>query len=159
MVDQLLENMGIDLKKGGGIPELTTFQKHFHEYKIVVYSGLNCDSIMNQGHIKSKKRFNFLFDEATRHYHVIGNLTGAMAKRYVCEGSNKGCRYGASRTCEQTCNDCRVSILCRSAGITISCYVCKRHLSCQICFDNHKKPKVRRRAHVGFGSVAVRAAL
>ena len=101
MVDQLLENMGIDLKKGGGIPELTTFQKHFHEYKIGVYSGLNCNSIMYQDHIKSDKRINLLFDEAPRHYHVIGKLTGAMAKRYVCEGSNKGCRYGASHTCEQ----------------------------------------------------------
>ena len=38
VVRQLLETTGIDLKNGGGIPELTRFQEHFHEYKIVVYS-------------------------------------------------------------------------------------------------------------------------
>ena len=42
VVRQLLETTGIDLKKGGGIPELTRFQEHFHEYKFVVYLGLNC---------------------------------------------------------------------------------------------------------------------
>jgi len=81
VVDQLLETTGIDLKSGGGILELTRLQVHFHEYKIVVYSSLNCDSIMYQGHVESDKRFNLLFDEVTRHYHVIGNLTGGMAKR------------------------------------------------------------------------------
>jgi len=81
VVRQLIETTAIDLKNGGGIPELTRFQEHFHEYKIVVYSGVNCDSIMYQGHVESDKRINLLFDEVTRHYHVIGNLTGAMAKR------------------------------------------------------------------------------
>jgi len=75
VVRQLLETC-IDLKNGGGIPELTRFQEHFHEYKLVVYSGLNCDSIMYQGHVESNKRVNLLFDEVIRHYHVIGNLTG-----------------------------------------------------------------------------------
>jgi len=38
-VDRLLETTGIDLKNVAGIPERTEFQEHFHEYKIVVYSG------------------------------------------------------------------------------------------------------------------------
>ena len=76
MVRQLLKTTGIDMKNGGGIAELTRFQEHFHEYKIVVYSGVNCDSIMYQGHVESDKRINLLFDEVTRHYYVIGNLTG-----------------------------------------------------------------------------------
>ena len=33
---KLLETTGIDLKNGGGIPELSRFQKNFHEYKTVV---------------------------------------------------------------------------------------------------------------------------
>ena len=45
---QLLEDIAIDLKNGGGIPALNRFQEHFHEFKIVVYSGLNCDNIMYQ---------------------------------------------------------------------------------------------------------------
>jgi len=80
VVEKLLETTGIDLKNGGGIHELTRFQEHFQEYKIVVYFSLNCESIMYQGHVESEKRINFLFDEVTRRYHVIGNLTGANAQ-------------------------------------------------------------------------------
>jgi len=68
VVGQLLETAGIDLKNVGGITELTRFQEHFHEYKIMTYSGLNCDCIMYQGHVESHKRINLLFDEVTRHY-------------------------------------------------------------------------------------------
>jgi len=60
VVDQLLETTGIDLKNGGGIPELTRFRELFHEYKIVIWCGLNCDS-MYQGHVESDKRINVLF--------------------------------------------------------------------------------------------------
>jgi hypothetical protein len=62
MVRQLLDTTGIDLKYRAGIPELISFQKHFHKYKIVVYSGLNCDSIMFQGQAESDKRINLFFD-------------------------------------------------------------------------------------------------
>jgi hypothetical protein len=65
MVQQLLETSSIDLKSGAGIPELTRFQDHFREYKIVVYAGLNCDSVMFQGQVESEKRMNLLCDEVT----------------------------------------------------------------------------------------------
>ena len=160
VVDKLLETTGIDLNSGGWIPELTRFQEHFHEYKIVVYSGLNCDSIMYQGHVESGKRINLLFDEVTRHYHVIGNLIGAMAKRYVCEGCNKGCRYGASHTCEQTCSDYMVSPPFKYAGPRIPSKLCNRHFRSQTCFDNHKKKTpLKVRARVSFVSFAIRVAL
>ena len=45
-LDQLLAETGISLDNGGGIPELQRFQDHFRQYKIVVYTGLNCDEIM-----------------------------------------------------------------------------------------------------------------
>ena len=146
VVRQLLETTGIDLKNGGGIPELTRFQEHFHEYKIVGYSGLNCESIMYQGHVESDKRIDLLFDEVTRHYHVIGSLTGSMAKRYVCDGYNIGCTYSLAHTYEQTCSDCMVRP-CISAGPRIPCDLCNRHFRSQKFFD------------VSFVSVAVRVAL
>jgi hypothetical protein len=34
-VDRLLAATGIDLANGAGIPELTRFQEHFKEYRIV----------------------------------------------------------------------------------------------------------------------------
>jgi len=139
VVRQLLETTAIDLKNGGGIEELTRFQEHFHEYKNVVYSGLNCYCIMYQGHVEFDKRINLLFDEITRHYHVIGNLTGAMAKRYIWEGCNQGSTYGLADTCEQTCSDCMVSPPCITVGPRNPCDLCNRHFRSQTCFDNHKK--------------------
>ena len=109
VLHQLHETAVIDLKNDAGIPELTRFQEYFHEYEIVVYSGLNCKSIVYQGNVESHKRINLLFVEIPRNYYVISNLTGAKAKRYVCEGWNKGCSYGVEHTWEPTCNDCMVS--------------------------------------------------
>ena len=48
-VDRLLDTTGIDLTKGGAIPEVTRFQEHFTEYRIVVYGGLHCDHIIFDG--------------------------------------------------------------------------------------------------------------
>jgi hypothetical protein len=78
----LLRTTGIDLSNGGGIPELERFQDHFHDqYKIVVCGCLNCDSIYFEGRVDAQKRLNLLLDEVNCHYHVISNLTGAMARR------------------------------------------------------------------------------
>ena len=68
------------MTNGSGLPELVKFQEHFREYKIVVYEGLSCDNIMFEGHVESNKRLNLLYDDVDSHYHVITNLTGAMAK-------------------------------------------------------------------------------
>ena len=55
VVASLLETTGIDLTNGGGIPELIRFQDHFHGYKILVYDGLHCDSILFEGQVDSPK--------------------------------------------------------------------------------------------------------
>ena len=92
MVQNLLETTGINLDRGGGINELEKFQDHFKEYRIVVFAGLNCDKIYFDGQVQSEKRLNLLYDDVDHHYHVITNVTGAMARQYVCKGCNKGCR-------------------------------------------------------------------
>jgi hypothetical protein len=79
IVQNILQTSGIDLSRGAGIPELERFQYHFKEYKIVVYERLNCDSIMFEGQVESSTRINLLYDDVSRHYHVIANPTGAMA--------------------------------------------------------------------------------
>jgi hypothetical protein len=89
VVDRLLKTTCIDLSNGADMPELTRFQEHFRDYKIVVYDGLYCDSILFEGTVESSKRLNLLYDDVTRHYHVIGRVAGAMAKEYVCKGCNK----------------------------------------------------------------------
>ena len=83
-VQHLLETTGIRLDEGGGgLQELAQFQKYFKDYRIVVYAGLECGNIMYDGGVPSSKRLNLLYDDVTRHYHVLVNLPGAMAKRYV----------------------------------------------------------------------------
>jgi hypothetical protein len=105
VVDNLLATTGINLENGGVISELERFQDHFEQYKIVVYTGLNCDSIVYEGQVETSDRFNLLYDETTRHYHVIGSLAGAVAKQFVCKVCGKECRRGAAHTCDQTCSD------------------------------------------------------
>ena len=55
----------------------------------MVYEDLRCDNIMFEGRVESVKRVNLIYDGVERHYHVITNLTGSMAKKYVCKACNK----------------------------------------------------------------------
>ena len=43
---------------------------------------------MLDGQVDSTKRINLLYDDVERLYHVIVNMTGAMAKKYVCKACN-----------------------------------------------------------------------
>ncbi len=51
---------------------------------------------MFEGQVESSQRINLLYDDATRYYHVITNLTGTMAKCYVRKAYNKGCKRHTS---------------------------------------------------------------
>jgi hypothetical protein len=62
-VRELLQASGVDLSRGGGIPELQAFQRHLSQYRIVVYSGLRCDSIMFDGQVATPQRINLLYDD------------------------------------------------------------------------------------------------
>jgi len=88
------------------------FQEHSKEYKIVVFGGLNCEDIYFDGLVESEKRINLVYDDVKRHYHVINNLTGVMARRYICKGCNKGCERGVTRKCGETCSDCKSVLPC-----------------------------------------------
>ena len=59
MVQQLIETTGINLDRGGGIRELAQFQEYLKEYRIVVFSGLNCKDMFD-GQVQTEKRINFL---------------------------------------------------------------------------------------------------
>jgi len=104
-VQHLLQTTGINLQHAGGIQEFQRFQDHLSEYRIVVYGRLYCGDIIFDGEGISEKRINLLYDDVNRHYHVIANLTGAIVKRYVCKGCNKGCKSGVTHNCQETCND------------------------------------------------------
>jgi len=89
IVQQLLEGTGIDLSNGAGIPELIIYQEHFRDHKKFLYSGLSCEDVMFEGQVEFSKRINLLFNDVERYYHVITNLTGAMARMFVCKGATR----------------------------------------------------------------------
>jgi len=142
-VDHLLRTTGIDLTNGGGIPELTLFQEHFKDYRIVVYGGLNCEDIVFDGQAESGKRINLLYDDTTHHYHVITSITATMAKRYGCKGCGKGCSHDVTHRCEESCSDCMSVPPCAFSGDRIPCESCNRTFRSQTCFDKHKTNKLR----------------
>jgi hypothetical protein len=39
---------------------------------------------MFEGQVETSERINLIYVDTTRHYDVLGRLTGAMAKRFVC---------------------------------------------------------------------------
>jgi hypothetical protein len=92
VVHNLLTTTAINLDNGWGIQELEQFQDHFKQYKIVVYTDLNCDRIFFEGQVETFERINLLYDDTSRHYQLIGRLTGTMSKRFVCKACGKGCK-------------------------------------------------------------------
>ena len=101
VVQSLLKRTGIDVTNGDGIPELSRFQEYFRDYKIVVYQGLGFDDIMFEGQVDTSKSLNLPYGDVGRHYHIITNLNGAMAKRYVCSACHRSCRRDITHVCDQ----------------------------------------------------------
>ena len=145
LVRNQLETTGIDLSNGAGNPDLVRFQEHFRDYKIVVYHGLSCEDLMLEGPVESAKRLNLLYD-VERHYHVITNLTGAMAKKYVCKASHKACTSEITYVCDKTCSDCMVSPPCAFSDVRIPCAECNTHFRSRTCYDNHKQRTIKKRS-------------
>ena len=145
VVQKLLDRTGISLSGGGGIPGILKSQEHIREYKLTVYQGLACEDIIFEGQVNSPKRINLLYDDVEQHYQVIVNITGAMAKKYVCNACNKSCASEATHRCEQTCSDCVVSQPCAFSAVRIPCVEFNRHFRSQACFASKKKSICERR--------------
>jgi hypothetical protein len=119
VVDNLLATTEINLENGG-IPELERFEDHFEQYNIVVNTGLNCDSIMFEGQVETSDCINLVYDDTARHYHVIGSVTGAMYKRFVCKACGKSFGRDIKHTCDQTFSDYMATPPCARTVIDIS---------------------------------------
>jgi hypothetical protein len=107
---------------------------------------------MLERRVETSNRIDLLYDDRTRH-HVIGNVTGAMAKQLVCKACRKSCSTDRAHTCYHTCSDCMASPPCVHAVVRIPCAYCNRHFRSQSCFANHKlihgkKKSVCDRKHV-----------
>jgi len=109
----------------------------------VVFGGLQCEDIIFEGQVVSEKRVNLLYDEVTRHFHVIANLTGAMSKGFICEGCSKSCRSGVTHKYSEACSDCLSIPPCISTDVRIPCGSCNRTFRSQTCFGKHKTNKLK----------------
>ena len=98
---------------------------------------------MFDGQVQTEKRINLLYDEVARHYHVIVNITGSLAKRYVCKACNKGCCSDVTHKCEQACSDCMSVPPCTFSHFRIPCELCNRTFWSRVCFEKHKNNKLR----------------
>jgi hypothetical protein len=141
VVEELLRATGIDLTDGGGIPELQRFQEYFKEFRIVVYSGLECEDVVFAGQVQSEKRLNLLYDAANRHYNIITNITGAMAQRHVCKGCDKG--GNLTHKCDAVCSDCLSVPPCAFDENSIPCPSCNGRFRSRASFDRHKTNTMR----------------
>ena len=61
-VRELLRVTGVDLSRGGGIPELAAFQSQLSQFRIVEYSGLRSESVVFDGQITAPQRVNVLYN-------------------------------------------------------------------------------------------------
>ena len=59
---------------------------------------------MFDGQVATPHRINLRYYD--QQYHVITNLTAAMAKGYVCPACNKGRRRGAEHKYDASCDAC-----------------------------------------------------
>jgi len=106
------------------------------QYRIVLYSGLRWDSIMFDGQIATLQRINLLCDG--QHYHIITNLTAAMAKQCLFPACNMGFSIGA----QHRCFACSAIPSCIQENDRIPCDECNRHFRNAACFENHKRLKI-----------------
>ena len=60
---------------------------------------------MFDGQVESEKRINLLHDDVAKHYHVINSVTGALSRKYFCNGCNRGCESGVTHRCQETYSD------------------------------------------------------
>lgn len=77
---------------------------------------------------------------------MIGNLTGTMAKRYVCKVCNKGCVHGVTYRCQETCSYCMSTPPCAFTNVRIPWVSCNRNFRRQSYFDKYKTNKLKGKA-------------
>jgi len=80
----------------------------------------------------------------SKDYLVINNLIGAMTRKYVCRGCNKGCKSAVTHGCQKTCSDCMSVSPCSYDYVRIPCDSCNRQFRSRAYFDKHKTNKLER---------------
>jgi len=97
---------------------------------------------MFDGQVALSYRINLIYDGA--HYHVITNLTAAMAKRSVCLACNKGCEKGALHWWGASCDAYSPIPPCIPDYTGIPCDEWNIYFRNAACFENHRRLHIYR---------------
>ena len=116
-----------------------SFKNIFRITKLL-FDGLNTDRGMFSGNSLSAKKLYLLYDRDFEHYNVITNLKGAMAKKYISNGSDT--LYDKTHKCDKFCSLCTATPPC-TKDETKYCVTCNRRFLCEKCFQNHLTLKVK----------------
>ena len=90
----------------------------------------------------SAKKLYLLHNRDSRHYNVITNLKGAMAKKYICNSCDT--LYDSTHKCDKICSLCTATPPCTKDQSKYSC-TCNRWFLSEKCFQNHLILKVKRK--------------
>ncbi|KAG8239562.1 hypothetical protein J437_LFUL019255 [Ladona fulva] len=149
--------LGIDLTNGGGLNELSQFQRGLRGWKITVFTdrkgrdvlfeGSDCDNDNDDEH--PRKRIDLIYGNG--HYNVITSLTGAFNCGYYCTSCKQPYNTLKNHVCSKKCVRCGGSKTCKKERDPINCNDCGRMFFGRDCFNNHVK--IISEAGVGMKSV------
>ena len=94
---------------------------------------------MFEGQVDSTKTTNVLFDVVKRNYHIMVNITGAMAKTFMSKACNISCTSDVTHICDKTGSDCMGRPPYAVSDNRIPCAKCSRRFRSQWFFANVKK--------------------
>ena len=105
-----------------------------------MFGGLNRDRVMFSGYSISAKKLSLLHDSKSKHYNVITNLKGAMAKRDICNGCYT--LYDYTHKYDKVCYQCTATPTC-TKGQTKHFDTCTRRFLSKKRFRSHLTLKVK----------------
>ena len=103
---------------------------------------MNTDRVMFSGNSVSSMKLYLLYDAKDKHYNVITNLKGAMAKKYIGNGCDT--LYDHTLKCDKVCPLCTCTPSCTKYQERYFA-TCNRWFLSEKCFQNHETLKVKGR--------------
>ena len=126
-----------------GLNEVELFQQHLVNYKIIVVSGDQNNSIIYPGQppaIPNPEKSIYLYYQAN-HFDVINSLPGFLNTSYFCHTCHKAYDHTTDHLCVGMCRSCR-GVGCVIQGNGIVCNECDRLFKNQACYDRHKQQPI-----------------
>ena len=140
LLEGLFDDSGVDSNNGGNFQERRQFQEHNSHHKIIVFQGLNPHSIMFSRNSLSTKKLHLIYDWDHRHYDVMTNLKGAVAKNYLCNGCVAS--YDSTYKCGKVCSLYTATPPCIKDQ-SKNCSTYNRRILSEEYFQNHLTHNVK----------------